>query len=360
MDAPAYEPLMRRALELARQGWGRTHPNPMVGALIVEDGRVVAEGFHAKAGQPHAEAMALINLGRRPKPGALMVVTLEPCSTQGRTGACTEKIIKAGISKLVVGATDPHPAHAGKGFSILRVAGVDVVAGVLERECEDLNSVFNHWIQRQTPLLAGKIAVSADGFCARKTGARDVTGALAHADVHKWRACFPAIAVGSGTALTDNPALTVRLNQVPEYSPRARFVFDRKLRVFQNPSLCLLSDGFREHTVIVTDTAAPKDAEQRCAALGVQCWRLDKNHFFEDFRAHCAAQEITGVYCEGGSALLKALLEQKQLDYFFRYTSPEPFGENGAAKLNLNTLHFKNEITEKFGSDTLQRGKIFY
>src|SRR5688500_13424426 len=136
-----HEPFMRRALELARQGWGETHPNPMVGALIVEEGRIVGEGFHAQDGGPHAERLALLARGKLPRPGAIMYVTLEPCSTAGRTGACTDAIINAGIKHVVVGATDPNPSHAGKGFEVLRAAGVEVVSGVLETECTDLNLI---------------------------------------------------------------------------------------------------------------------------------------------------------------------------------------------------------------------------
>ena len=121
------EIFMRRALDLARQAWGQTHPNPLVGAVIVEDGQVVAEGFHARDGGPHAERVALAALGRLPKPDATLYVTLEPCSTHGRTGACCDAIRVAGLRRVVAGATDPNPAHAGKGFELLRAAGVEVV-----------------------------------------------------------------------------------------------------------------------------------------------------------------------------------------------------------------------------------------
>src|SRR3954470_19763778 len=136
-----HEIFMRRALELARSVWGNTHPNPMVGALIVEEGNVVAEGATAPDGGPHAERLALLNRGKVPRPGATMYVTLEPCSTQGRTGACTDAIISSGLKRVVVGATDPNPAHAGRGFDVLRAAGIEVISGVLERECADLNLI---------------------------------------------------------------------------------------------------------------------------------------------------------------------------------------------------------------------------
>jgi len=131
MKPTNHEPFMQRALELGRRAWGDTHPNPLVGAVIVEAGEIVAEGHHAKAGEAHAEIAALRALGRKPKPGAALYVTLEPCCTHGKTPPCTEAIISAGITQVVVGATDPNPAHAGHGFEVLRAAGVDVTTGVL-------------------------------------------------------------------------------------------------------------------------------------------------------------------------------------------------------------------------------------
>ena len=142
---------MRRAIDLAQRAWGRTHPNPMVGAVLVEDGQVTAEGFHEKDGGPHAERIALSSLMRNPIPGATLYVTLEPCSTAGRTGACTDAILSAGIRRVVVGAVDPNPAHAGKGLDILRAAGIEVVTGVLGEECADLNLIYNHWIAKGRP-----------------------------------------------------------------------------------------------------------------------------------------------------------------------------------------------------------------
>jgi len=205
------EQLMVRALELARRGWGATNPNPMVGALIVEEGDIVAEGWHAKDGGPHAERAALAALGRRPRPGATMVVTLEPCSTAGRTGACCDAIKAAGIARVVVGTTDPNPAHAGRGADVLRAAGIEVLAGVRASECAELNLIFNHWITTGRPLIAGKVATTSDGYSHPPAGVdRWITGAAARENVHHWRRFFPAIAVGAGTVLADDPALTRR------------------------------------------------------------------------------------------------------------------------------------------------------
>ena len=163
MSGEQHESFMRQAIALARSVWGTTHPNPMVGALIVEDGAVVAEGATSPAGGPHAEINALKALGRKPKPGATLYVTLEPCCTHGRTPPCTDAIVDAGITRVVVGATDPNPAHAGKGYELLRAGGVEVTEGVLSAECTDLNLIFNHWITTGRPLFAAKSGVTLDG-----------------------------------------------------------------------------------------------------------------------------------------------------------------------------------------------------
>src|SRR5258708_27838432 len=205
------EVFIRRALTWAKRAWGATHPNTMVGAIIVEDGQVVSEGFHAEDGGPHAERNVLSALGRVPKPGATLYVTLEPCSTQGRTVSCCDAIKAAGIRRVVVGATDPNPEHSGRGFDLLREAGIEVVTGVLEDECTDLNLIFNHWIKTGTPLLAAKSAVTLDGKNATRSGeSKWITGDLSRADVMRWRRLFPAIAVGAGTLANDNPRLTSR------------------------------------------------------------------------------------------------------------------------------------------------------
>ncbi|MDR2863781.1 MAG: bifunctional diaminohydroxyphosphoribosylaminopyrimidine deaminase/5-amino-6-(5-phosphoribosylamino)uracil reductase RibD, partial [Puniceicoccales bacterium] len=189
-----YQNWMRRALTLAKRAWGNTHPNPHVGALIVESGVIVAEGWHERAGDAHAEINTLRALGRRPKPGATLVVTLEPCSTHGRTGACTTALLDAGISRVVAGTADPFPAHCGRGFALLREAGVEVVSGVLAGECADLNLIFNHRVTHGEPLVALKTATTLDGRIATRTGQSQwITGPEARADVMRWRRYFPAI-----------------------------------------------------------------------------------------------------------------------------------------------------------------------
>lgn len=370
-DPAKQEAWMRRALDLARRAWGETHPNPMVGALLIEQGEVAAEGFHAKAGEPHAEIMALKNLGRAPKAGATLCVTLEPCSTQGRTGPCTAAIIAAGIRRVVAGATDPNPAHAGRGFAELRAAGVAVTEGVLAEECADLNLIFNHWIARQTPLLAAKEAVSLDGRIASRLGdSQWITGEAARGDVMRWRRLFPAIAVGAGTLLTDNPRLTSRLGET-EWCP-ARFVFDGLLRSAgaKSPPQ-LYQDEFRGRTIVVTTQHGGMGYVRKLEAMGVRVWCLQSRTqrvAIADFRARCAEEKIPGVYFEGGAQLLSELLQERQLDYLFVYRAPVLFADDKAKGMlrGLRTEKLENAVrlTEvrhaTFGDDELIRGRVSY
>ena len=374
MTAPIanfHEAYMRRALELARQGWGATHPNPMVGALIAEEGRIVAEGFHAKAGEPHAEIMALRALGRKPAPGATLYVTLEPCSTHGRTPPCVEAIIAAGIKHVVVGATDPNPRHAGKGFELLRAAGVEVTAGVLADDCTDLNLIFNHWIVHQRPLLAVKVATTIDGRIACRTGeSKWITGELARADVMRWRRLFPAIAVGAGTVASDDPQLTARLPE-GEWCPR-RFVFDAALSTATlNPLPRLFTDAHRERTVIVTSDRQHSVVVRRLVQLGVQVWQLpvvDGAVEMAAFSERCAREGITGVLVEGGSRLLSGLLRARAVDYLLSYRAPRLFADAASIpvatglRVELPTVGLRlAEVRHAvFGDDQLMRGRVVF
>lgn len=207
---------MRHAITLAQRALGQTHPNPLVGAVLVANGQLLAQGWHARDGGAHAEIAALEALrknGGDPR-GATLYVTLEPCSTRGRTGACTDAIIRAGITRVVIGAIDPAPGHSGNAISVLQKAGIAVSCGVLADECADLNLIFNHRITTGQPFIAAKVAVTLDGKIATRSGdSRWITAELARADVMHWRCYFPAIGVGVGTLLADNPSLTARLMQ---------------------------------------------------------------------------------------------------------------------------------------------------
>jgi diaminohydroxyphosphoribosylaminopyrimidine deaminase / 5-amino-6-(5-phosphoribosylamino)uracil reductase len=368
------EIFMARALALAGKAWGATHPNPMVGAVIVEDGVVVAEGFHARDGGPHAERVALAALGRTPKPGAVLYVTLEPCSTHGRTGACCDAILAAGLRHVVVGATDPNPAHAGGGLERLRAQGVTVTTGVAEAACRDLNLIFNHWIVAKRPLIAGKAAMTLDGKIACRTGeSKWITGEAARADGHRWRKLFPSIAVGAGTVLADNPALTRRVPGEAEDCGK-RFVFDTTLRTaVMEPAEWprLYTDRWRENTIVVTTPAANADTQRRLEAAGVQVWVQAGSRgtaAWDGFSQRCAEEGITGVYVEGGAQLLANAVTAQALDYLFCYQAPVLFADEEASSAFTGRAPGRPEegirLTElhraTLGDDALVRGRLVY
>ncbi|MGE5837174.1 MAG: bifunctional diaminohydroxyphosphoribosylaminopyrimidine deaminase/5-amino-6-(5-phosphoribosylamino)uracil reductase RibD [Acidobacteriota bacterium] len=223
---------MDRALFLAERGRGRTSPNPIVGAVVVSpEGIVVGQGAHLMAGGPHAEIVALDVAGSRAK-GATLYCTLEPCAHTGRTGPCVERIVSAGVSRVVAAIEDPNPRVAGRGFDFLRAHGVQVLPGVGRERARVLNAAFFKWVTRRQPFVILKAAVSADGFVGRADGPVKLTGAVADRYFHRQRAEVDAIAVGSGTVLIDDPALTPR--GAYRERPLTRVIFDRRGRIPEN------------------------------------------------------------------------------------------------------------------------------
>ncbi|MBU3665871.1 MAG: bifunctional diaminohydroxyphosphoribosylaminopyrimidine deaminase/5-amino-6-(5-phosphoribosylamino)uracil reductase RibD [Chthoniobacterales bacterium] len=206
------EKFMREAIRLACKGHGHTRPNPAVGCVIVKDGRIIGRGWHRRAGAPHAEIEALRSLkNSRAALGATLYVTLEPCSTRGRTGPCTEALIAAGVARVVAGAIDPNPKHRGRGLRILRKAGLALTSGVLDKECAALNPEFNHFMSTGRPWVVAKCGMSLDGRLSRPPGESQwITSKAARADAMKLRARVDAMLVGANTVRTDDPALTVR------------------------------------------------------------------------------------------------------------------------------------------------------
>lgn len=368
-DRETFEKFMRRAIALAKRANGDTHPNPMVGAVVVEDGKIVAEGWHRRAGTPHAERVALAALGRAPAAGATMFVTLEPCSTRGRTGACTDAIVAAGISRVVVGATDPNPAHAGNGFAVLRAAGIEVVSGVLADECARLNPIFCRWITTGTPLFAAKTAMTLDGRTATRGGeSKWITGAEARADVMRLRRYFPAIATGAGTVLADDPALTARVPGEEIRCP-VRFVFDRRLRTLARlDSLKIYGDEFSAKTVLVTTARVPAEFSEKLAARGVRVWAFpqDGENFWRSFRSRCAENGLCGVLFEAGAELLGGLFAARQADYLYAYVAPKIFADPAARPAFAGTplarladaFRLENPACARFGSDFLIEGEV--
>ena len=366
------ESRMRRALELARRAWGRTHPNPMVGAVLADGDRVLGEGWHRAAGEEHAEVAALNQVSAPVPESAVLFVTLEPCSTEGRTGPCTEAILRAGVRRVVVGALDPNPEHRGKGVEILREKGVTVETGVLEEECRDLNLIFNHWIEHGEPLVAGKMAMTLDGKIACRNGeSKWITSEVAREDVMRWRRLFPAIAVGTGTVLSDQPRLTSRMPGEEEWCP-VRMVFDGMLRTAnQREFPRLYTDEFRDRTIVVTTELAGTGYVRRLEQEGIRVWVLSADNTqvsYRSFRERCRQEKMYGVYIEGGSQLLSGMIQHAALDYLFVYQAPLFFGDDKAkpALRGLRTekidqsVRLENTRHEVVGRDRLCRGFARY
>lgn len=362
-----HEYFMQRALDLARRGWGDTHPNPMVGAVVVEDGKVVSEGWHARAGEAHAERMALDALGRAPTEDAILYITLEPCSTTGRTPPCTERIVESGIKKVVFGAFDPNPAHAGRGLDILLEKGLSVTCSTLVSQCEDLNLIFNHRIVKNEPFIAAKIATTLDGKIATRTGhSKWITGEAARRDVHRWRRYFPAIAVGSGTILADNPSLTARLEN--DVHCPWRIVFDYDLRSAPS-NASVYTDAFASKTIVVHDQQAPASRLDTLQERGVRLWELPHTQnrpHIPDFKARCLEENIDGVLVEGGRSVLSHLLKNASIDYLFHYRAPillgdadalEPFTELKPESMQA-ALRLDQVKQASFANDQLIRGFV--
>jgi diaminohydroxyphosphoribosylaminopyrimidine deaminase/5-amino-6-(5-phosphoribosylamino)uracil reductase len=257
------EVFMRLAIREARKGLGKTHPNPAVGAVLVRNDQLISKGWHRAAGSAHAEIEALRNA---PKPaGCTLYVTLEPCSTHGRTPPCTQAIIEAGISRVVYGATDPNPSHAGRAKKILQKAGVEVSSGVLAEECSAINAAWNKWIATGLPFVTAKVGMSLDGRIASFPGRRWITSEAARADAMKLRARCDAILVGAETVRIDNPSLTIR--GVAKARQPWRVVWSRS--GILPPDSTILTDEFRERTLVFTGKTL-KSILRDLAQRGVQ------------------------------------------------------------------------------------------
>jgi diaminohydroxyphosphoribosylaminopyrimidine deaminase/5-amino-6-(5-phosphoribosylamino)uracil reductase len=296
---------MRRALDLAARGFGRTSPNPCVGAVLVRAGRVLGEGWHRQAGKPHAEieAMRAATRAGHDLRGATLYVTLEPCCTYGRTPPCTEAILRAGIARVVVGATDPNPAHAGRAYRILRRAGVEVTSGVLRAECAHLNRAFNHWITTGTPWIIGKAAMSLDGKLTRPDGIPNITSLPAVRDVHRLRATCDAILVGAGTARADNPRLTIRYGRKNARRPQPwRVVVTRSGNLPHH--LHLFTDEHRDRTLVYRK----------------QSW----SHILRDL----GSRGVLRLLVEGGGEVLNDLARRGLIHESIIYYAPLHFGND--------------------------------
>ena len=329
------ERFMRNALSETRKAVGQTSPNPAVGAVLVVQNRIAARGHHREAGKPHAEIECLRNFRREVPKNATLYVTLEPCSTIGRTGACTDQIIRAGVKSVVIGATDPNPRHRGRGVEILREAGIEVRTGVLAEECAVLNEAFNKWIATGIPFVIAKCGMSLDGRLTRpKKEPRWLTSATARRHAQTLRAQIDAILVGADTIRIDNPRLTVRSasrNRQP-----TRVVITRSGKIPRDAHV--LTDRFAKNT------------------------RVYRNQTLPAILADLGTRNITSLMIEGGGRVLGQALDERLIDKVQIYVAPiisggpiVAFGGRGALRTR-DGAHLERVSFEKIGPDICVTG----
>lgn len=352
---------MRRALRLAARARGRTAPNPMVGAVVVSDGRVVGEGWHHRAGEPHAEVLAFAQAGTAAAGGTLYV-TLEPCCHYGRTPPCTQGVLASGVQRVVMAMLDPFPKVAGGGHRLLREAGLEVESGVLENEARTLNRGYLQAVEHQRPWFTLKIAMTLDGKIATRTGdSRWVTGEAARRHVHRLRNWNDAVLIGSGTALADDPQLTARL---PGGRNPVRVVVDTRGRLTGRSVLAATACDVR--TLVAVGPDVDGTSLERC---GVEVLHLPLRGRHVDLvvlaRA-LASRGLHSVLCEGGALLGGALMDAGLVDEVVWFVAPKlvggieapgPLGGGGVEKMN-DALRLDQMRVRRFGEDLAVSGYV--
>ena len=356
---------MQRALALGRLGLGRTSPNPPVGCVLVRDGEVIGEGFHQRAGLAHAEIEALNTVTQAT--GATAYVTLEPCNHRGRTGPCTEALIEAGVSRVVVGAMDPNPDVGGGGVERLRAAGLEVVTGVEEAECKALIAHFTHQKRTGRPLVTLKVATTLDGKIATSTGhSRWVTGPDSRMDVHELRNTQDAILVGTGTLRADDPLLTTRLADGTGRNP---------LRVIVTTSADLpaeakvLNGDLQANTLVITGKESAGSRRLRKAGCTVWTAGLDAagQVALDAAMELLSGNDCMSVLVEGGQQIATAMLQVRLVDRVRCYIAPSIVGGDGvgwAGPLGIRTMSssigLQDVTVRRLGDDICIEGACVY
>ncbi|BAY76110.1 riboflavin biosynthesis protein RibD [Nostoc linckia NIES-25] len=349
--------MMLRCLELARRALGRTSPNPLVGAVIVKDGEIVGEGFHPRAGEPHAEVFALKAAGVRAQ-GATIYVSLEPCNHYGRTPPCSEALVKAGVAKVVVGMVDPNPLVAGGGIARLRAAGIEVLVGVEEEACRQLNEGFVHRILYKRPLGILKYAMTLDGKIATTSGhSAWVTSQDSRTEVHQLRAACDAVIVGGNTVRLDNPYLTS--HQVGAHNP-LRVVMSRRLNLPENAHLWQTADA---PTLVLTQEGANPDFQEVLRKLGVEVVELT-SLTPDGAMAYLYERGFCSVLWECGSTLAASAIAQGAVQKVLAFIAPKiiggsiaptPVGDLGFTTMT-QALSLERVRWRVIGSDCLVEG----
>ena len=354
---------MRLALSLAERGVGWTSPNPMVGAVVVKNGQIIGQGWHARCGDLHAERSALKNCAESPA-GATVYVTLEPCCHHGRQPPCTDALIQAGITRVVVGSDDPNPMVAGKGLNILREHGIEVETGVCREECDALNRVFFHYIQTKRPYVVMKYAMTMDGKIATRTGASQwITGSAARERVHRDRHRYTAIMAGVGTVLADAPLLTCR---VEGGKNPVRILCDTRLRT---PLDSRIVRTARDVPTILATACGEEGHRAPYKAAGCRVWTLPEEggHVaLAPLMERLGAEGIDSVLLEGGGTLNWAALEAGLVQRVQAYIAPKLFGGASARSpvggLGVETpagaIRLKNSVITRIGDDFLIESEV--
>jgi diaminohydroxyphosphoribosylaminopyrimidine deaminase/5-amino-6-(5-phosphoribosylamino)uracil reductase len=356
---------MRRALELAERAAGLTSPNPMVGAVIVRDGVIVGEGFHAAAGGPHAEIEALAAAGERARGGTLYL-TLEPCAHHGRTPPCAPAVIQAGLARVVVAARDPNALVDGRGIEALRASGIAVEVGLLAAEAEALNRAFVTWIREGRPHVTLKTAMTLDGKIADvHGGSRWITGEAARAETHRLRSCSDAIIVGIGTALADDPELTVRL-ETPWPREPYRVVIDTEARLPAGARM--VHAGTPSRAVVAVGPRADAGRVRGLEAAGATVVRCPDSAGRVDLGAllrWLAEREVTAALLEGGGELNAAFLDAGLVDRVVAFVAPVIVGGRaagtpveGGGRALKDALRLWGTTVRRLGDDVVIEGDV--
>lgn len=357
---------MKRALSLAKRGLGSTNPNPMVGALLVKNNRILSQGYHRRAGQPHAEIEA-IKRARRDAKGSTLYVNLEPCTHFGKTPPCIEKIISEGIKKVVIGMRDPNPVNNGKGIKRLQRAGIDVRSGILKRESEALNRIFKTYITKNRPYVTVKIAQSLDGKIATSSGhSKWITNRESRQFVHRLRSRVDAVLVGVKTIIKDDPLLNARIKDAKRQP--IRIVLDSGLNIPKDSRV--IKERSSKLIVATTENVPPKRARELqkrdidIIPFKQKRRRVDLKHLLR-YLAHIG---ISHVLVEGGGTVIADFLQNKLVDEMLIFISPKVIGgrdavtsvEGDGVRLINQAVKLKDIELEKFGEDILIKGYVYW
>jgi len=354
---------MRHALHLAEKGRGWTNPNPLVGAVFVKNNEIIGEGYHQKAGEDHAEIRALKHCIKSPR-GATLYVTLEPCCHYGETPPCTKAIIESGVSKVVVGALDPNPSVAGKGIEELRENNIEVVTGVLSKESEELNTLFNHFIQTKTPYVLMKYGMTLDGKVSTYTGeSKWITNEKSRQNVHETRHQYAGIMVGIQTVLKDDPLLTSRIE---EANQPIRIICDSRLKI---PLESVIVQTASEVPTILATLDNSTTKAHVLKGMGIKVLKIkpyNNQLDLRDLMNQLGELKMDSVLIEGGSSLHWSALNAGIVNRVHAYVSPRLFGGKKAntpvsgqgVETPKDGFHIQVMKMQTFEDDLLIDGKV--